>query len=97
MLPYYEKEARERQATHKEGDSYLTENFPEGKGEARNKLGETIGVSGRYISEAKKPKLDNVDIVRYTTHNISAGKENNEKNSFQFSICIFTKSWFCSS
>lgn len=50
-LPFYEEQAKERQGTRTD----IVELIPQSDiGTARDKLGETFGVSGRYIDKAKK-------------------------------------------
>lgn len=55
--PLYAKEARKRQREHggtAPGRKSLTENLPEVKGESRDQAAQAFGVSGRYVSHAKK-------------------------------------------
>ena len=56
VLPMLEEEARKRQAHGMTAPGRtLTELIPKAfKGEARNIAGEMLGVTGRYITEAKK-------------------------------------------
>ena len=54
-LPLFEAEARARQATSTGGASpQLKEILPEAAGQARDQAGAAVGVSGRYVSEAKE-------------------------------------------
>ena len=48
------EEAKKRQATHQEGDVYLTQNFAEAKGEAREQAATMVGTNHTYITDAKK-------------------------------------------
>lgn len=58
MLPYLEKEARERQiATLKQNAPTVQEIFPERySGQARDQAAAAVGVSGKYVSDAKRIK-----------------------------------------
>jgi len=79
LLPMLEKEAAERRAaTLKKGDVLpVTEEIPEREGESRDQAGEMLGVSGRYVSDAKQLKVEAPTLfeeVRAGTKTITAAR-----------------------
>lgn len=63
ILPMFQEEAKKRQATHKEGDVYLTPLMEEAKGESAEQVGKILGVGKSYIYEAKKIKESNPELL----------------------------------
>ena len=57
VMPMLEEEAKKRQVTHKEGDTYLVAKLPQAK--SRETASTMFNVSPRYVQEAKKLQTTN--------------------------------------
>lgn len=61
MKELFAKEAKERQGTRTD----IKEKFPESEiGQARDKAGEAVGVSGRYIDQAEE-MVDSISPLKF--------------------------------
>lgn len=74
VLPWFEKEAKERQAVNARNVTATNkEKIPDSsKGQARDKAGKSLGVSGRYVEQAKKIKAKAPKIFE----EVKSGKKN---------------------
>jgi len=65
VLPMLEAEARKRQATHKEGDIYLVEKFPQAEedNKSRDLAADMFQTNAHYVSDAKKIKEEKPELI----------------------------------